>query len=181
MRHPPPSLPMLSFQNRIEMPNTASTAIPTQIALLPNYPNPFNPETWIPYELSTDTDVRITIYNAQGVVIRTLQLGRQSAGYYTDRERAAYWDGRNALGEQVASGIYFLPIGNRRHVRTAQNGHIEIGPQELGGKTLWGALLGPVDISFPHKTTGTAPFPPSQAEQTGSREKQIPSDVYLLS
>ena len=83
------------------------TARPEKTQLLANYPNPFNPETWIPYELATDTNVRITIYNAQGVVIRTLWLGQQSAGYYTDRERAAYWDGRNALGEQVASGIYF--------------------------------------------------------------------------
>ena len=82
-------------------------ARPEKTQLLANYPNPFNPETWIPYELATDTEVRITIYNAQGVVIRTLHLGQQSAGYYTDRERAAYWDGRNALGEQVASGIYF--------------------------------------------------------------------------
>ena len=84
-----------------------ATARPEKTQLLANYPNPFNPETWIPYELTTDTDVKITIYNAQGVVIRALQLGQQSAGYYTDRERAAYWDGRNALGEQVASGIYF--------------------------------------------------------------------------
>ena len=85
-------------------------ARPSQTQLLANYPNPFNPETWMPYELATDTDVRITIYNAQGVVIRTLQLGQQSAGYYTDRERAAYWDGRNAFGEQVASGVYFYQL-----------------------------------------------------------------------
>ena len=87
-----------------------ATARPEKTQLLANYPNPFNPETWIPYELATDTDVRITIYNAQGVVIRTLQLGQQAAGYYTDRERAAYWDGRNALGEQVASGLYFYQL-----------------------------------------------------------------------
>ena len=85
-------------------------ARPEKTQLLANYPNPFNPETWIPYELATNTDVKITIYNAQGVVIRTLQLGQQAAGYYTDRERAAYWDGRNALGEQVASGIYFYQL-----------------------------------------------------------------------
>ena len=84
-----------------------ATARPEQTQLLANYPNPFNPETWIPYELATDTNVKITIYNTQGVVIRTLELGQQSAGYYTGRDRAAYWDGRNALGEQVASGIYF--------------------------------------------------------------------------
>ena len=84
-----------------------ATARPEKTQLLANYPNPFNPETWIPYELATDTHVTITIYNPQGVVIRTLQLGQQSAGYYVGRDRAAYWDGRNAVGEQVASGIYF--------------------------------------------------------------------------
>ena len=83
---------------------------PEKTQLFANYPNPFNPETWIPYELATDTHVRITIYNTQGVVIRTLQLGHQSAGYYTDRDRAAYWDGRNALGEQVASSVYFYQL-----------------------------------------------------------------------
>ncbi|MYC75703.1 T9SS type A sorting domain-containing protein [Candidatus Poribacteria bacterium] len=83
---------------------------PLDTRLHANYPNPFNPETWIPYQLATDTDVCITIYNAQGVGIRTLQLGQQSAGYYTDRERAAYWDGRNELGERVVSGIYFYQL-----------------------------------------------------------------------
>ena len=87
-----------------------ATARPEKTQLLANYPNPFNPETWIPYELSTDTTVKITIYDTQGVVIRTLALGHQSAGYYTGRDRAAYWDGRNAFGEQVASGIYFYQL-----------------------------------------------------------------------
>ena len=87
-----------------------AAARPEQTRLLANYPNPFNPETWIPYELATDTEVRITIYNTQGVVIRTLHLGHQSAGYYTSRSRAAYWDGRNALGESVASGLYFYQL-----------------------------------------------------------------------
>ena len=86
------------------------TARPEKTQLFANYPNPFNPETWIPYELATDTYVKITIYNTQGVVIQTLQFGHQSAGYYTDRDRAAYWDGRNALGEQVASGLYFYQL-----------------------------------------------------------------------
>ena len=85
-------------------------ARPEKTQLLANYPNPFNPETWMPYELATDTNVKITIYNTHGVVIRTLALGHQSAGYYTGRERAAYWDGRNAFGEQVASGIYFYQL-----------------------------------------------------------------------
>ena len=87
-----------------------ATARPEKTQLLANYPNPFNPETWIPYELATDTTVKITIYNTQGVVIRTLELGHQSSGYYTGRDRAAYWDGRNAVGEQVASGIYFYQL-----------------------------------------------------------------------
>ena len=86
------------------------TARPEKTQLLANYPNPFNPETWIPYELATDTHVRITIYNTQGVVIRSLEFGHQSAGYYTGRDRAAYWDGRNAFGEQVASGLYFYQL-----------------------------------------------------------------------
>ena len=78
--------------------------------LLANYPNPFNPETWIPYHLASRTDVTINIYNAQGVLVRALPLGHQSGGYYTSRSRAAYWDGRNALGERVASGIYFYQL-----------------------------------------------------------------------
>ena len=87
-----------------------AAARPEQTQLLANYPNPFNPETWIPYELATDTNVQITIYNTQGIVIRTLHLGHQAAGYYTGRDRAAYWNGRNALGEQVASGLYFYQL-----------------------------------------------------------------------
>ena len=88
----------------------ATETRPEKTQLFANYPNPFNPETWIPYELATDTHVKITIYNTQGVVIRTLQFGHQSAGYYTGRDRAAYWDGRNALGEQVASSVYFYQL-----------------------------------------------------------------------
>ena len=87
-----------------------ASARPDATVLLANYPNPFNPETWIPYHLATSTDVRINIYNAQGILVRALTLGHQSAGYYTSRSRAAYWDGRNALGERVASGIYFYQL-----------------------------------------------------------------------
>ena len=89
-------------------PITAS--LPDNTQLLPNYPNPFNPETWIPYQLATSSDVQITIYSMKGGVIRTLALGHQSAGYYTGRSRAAYWDGRNGLGERVASGVYFYQL-----------------------------------------------------------------------
>ena len=83
---------------------------PTQNALLQNYPNPFNPETWIPYQLSEDSSVSVSIYDTTGQLIRTLPLGFQSAGFYNSRERAAYWNGRNALGERVASGIYFYQL-----------------------------------------------------------------------
>ena len=83
---------------------------PTETALLPNYPNPFNPETWIPYQLKTPAAVRITIYNPRGVLVRELSLGYQVAGRYTSRARAAYWDGRNTVGEPVASGLYFYTL-----------------------------------------------------------------------
>lgn len=83
---------------------------PETTMLFPNYPNPFNPETWIPYQLANASDVQITIYDTKGIVIHTLALGHQSAGYYTSRNRAAYWDGRNGLGEKVASGIYFYQL-----------------------------------------------------------------------
>ena len=83
---------------------------PTQNVLLQNYPNPFNPETWIPYQLSEDTSVSISIYDTTGRLVRTLSLGFQSAGFYNSREHAAYWDGRNTLGERVASGIYFYQL-----------------------------------------------------------------------
>ncbi|MDD9975190.1 MAG: T9SS type A sorting domain-containing protein [Candidatus Poribacteria bacterium] len=83
-------------------------------ALLANYPNPFNPETWIPYRLAAAADVTLTIYDINGQVVRQLALGHQAAGMYQTRSRAAYWDGRNAFGEPVASGVYFytLTAGN---------------------------------------------------------------------
>ena len=83
---------------------------PTQNLLLQNYPNPLNPETWIPYQLSADSLVSVFIYDTTGKLIRTLSLGFQSAGFYNSRERAVYWDGRNELGESVASGLYFYTL-----------------------------------------------------------------------
>ena len=84
--------------------------IPEQTALLTNYPNPFNPETWIPYQLSEPANVKLTIYDIQGRVVRDLDLGHQRAGMYHDQSRAAYWDGKNAVGEPVASGLYFYTL-----------------------------------------------------------------------
>ena len=84
-----------------------NTVLPTKTLLLPNYPNPFNPETWIPYDLAEDANVHIDIYNLKGESIRQLSIGFQMAGTYRTQSRAAFWDGRNAVGEPVASGIYF--------------------------------------------------------------------------
>ena len=83
---------------------------PAETALLRNYPNPFNPETWIPYQLKTPAVVRIAIYNPRGGLVRELSLGYQVVGRYTSRARAAYWDGRNTVGEPVASGLYFYTL-----------------------------------------------------------------------
>ena len=84
--------------------------MPNKTALLPNYPNPFNPETWIPYQLATPANVNISIYTANGQLVRRLELGHQPIGIYESRRRAAYWDGKNNLGEPVASGLYFYTL-----------------------------------------------------------------------
>jgi hypothetical protein len=83
---------------------------PNQTLLLQNYPNPFNPETWIPYRLSDAASVTISVYDATGQRMRTLALGVQAAGFYQSRSRAAYWNGRNDLGERVSSGVYFYQL-----------------------------------------------------------------------
>ena len=83
---------------------------PKATTLWANYPNPFNPETWIPYQLAEPSNVSLTIYDVQGRVVRALDLGHQRAGQYQSRTRAAYWDGRNAVGEPVASGVYFYTL-----------------------------------------------------------------------
>ena len=79
-------------------------------ALLPNFPNPFNPETWVPYQLAEAAHVRIRIYDVVGHLVRELDLGEQPAGNYLSRQRAAYWDGRNDMGEVVSSGVYFYTL-----------------------------------------------------------------------
>ena len=87
-----------------------ASLIPEETALLANYPNPFNPETWIPYQLAESAEVTLTIYDMNGHLIRRLVLGHQAAGMYRSRSRAVYWDGRNQLGEPVASGLYFYTL-----------------------------------------------------------------------
>ena len=100
-----------SYQRGIQvLEQILETLTPQTTMLLANYPNPFNPETWIPYQLAAPAEVALTIYAANGTVVRTLTLGHQPAGMYQNRSRAAYWDGRNDLGESVASGIYFYTL-----------------------------------------------------------------------
>ena len=84
--------------------------IPKETALFANYPNPFNPETWIPYQLATPADVSISIYAVDGTLVRALDLGHQPVGIYESKSRAAYWDGKNEIGESVASGVYFYTL-----------------------------------------------------------------------
>ena len=84
--------------------------IPKESTLLPNYPNPFNPETWIPYRLAEDAFVTLTIYDGSGRVVRTLNVGHRTAAFYESRSKAIYWNGRNEFGEGVASGIYFYNL-----------------------------------------------------------------------
>ena len=87
-----------------------NSVIPEKSILFPNYPNPFNPETWIPYDLVEDANVRIHIYNLKGESVRHLNVGFQAAGTYRTQSRAAYWDGQNSVGESVASGTYFYTL-----------------------------------------------------------------------
>ena len=83
---------------------------PAETSLMVNYPNPFNPETWIPYNLGQDSEVLIHIYDTTGKVVKILDVGFQSVGYYTSRDKAAYWEGKTESGEQIASGTYFYRL-----------------------------------------------------------------------
>lgn len=103
------SLPIETFIV-VEGQPAAPPLVPEDTDLFHNYPNPFNPETWIPYQLEQPADVKIAIYDANGQLVRMLNLGYQSAGYYIGRRRAAHWDGRNTVGEPVASGVYFYEL-----------------------------------------------------------------------
>ena len=101
----------IAFQQGIaNLQKLLASLLPEKTTLLANYPNPFNPETWIPYHLAEPADVTLTIYTANGNVVRTLALGHQAAGIYQSRSRAAHWDGKNEIGESVSSGIYFYTL-----------------------------------------------------------------------
>ena len=95
---------LLAAETRMAQPT------PEKTVLLANYPNPFNPETWIPYQLAQPAEVAVSIHAANGALVRSLPLGEMPAGVYQSRSRAAYWDGKNAHGEPVASGVYFYTL-----------------------------------------------------------------------
>ena len=86
--------------------------------LLPNYPNPFNPDTWIPYQLSEASTVNVKIYDVTGSLVRKINVGHKSTGYHLTRERAVYWDGRNQKGESVSSGVYFYTLNTDTYTQT---------------------------------------------------------------
>ena len=98
------------LRGRIQLPALVAYEIPTETELLANYPNPFNPETWIPYRLAADAFVTLTIYDQSGQVVRTIDVGHQIAAVYESRSKAIHWDGRNASGEPVSSGVYFYHL-----------------------------------------------------------------------
>ena len=111
----------LAFRQGIEnLESLLASLVPEETALLANYPNPFNPETWIPYQLATPAEVTLTIYGMNGQLVRRLAVGHQAAGMYQSRTRAAYWDGRNQLGEPVASGLYFYNLTVRSETRAGE-------------------------------------------------------------
>ncbi len=111
---------MLKYQRAIDLFQKLLAAVtrPDRTELLANYPNPFNPETWIPYRLASDADVKLTIYDINGMVVRRFDVGHRNAGYYTDRTQAVYWDGRNRFGESVESGVYFYHLSAGDYSRT---------------------------------------------------------------
>jgi hypothetical protein len=111
--------PALHPKVQVPEPQVSVIDVPRETRVLQNFPNPFNPETWIPFELSKDANVNIEIYDMTGRLVRKIDLGYCPAGSYVDRSAAAYWNGRNFSGERVASGTYFyrLVTGKRSAVR----------------------------------------------------------------
>ena len=109
----------LAFKQGIEILETLLASLtPEETALLANYPNPFNPETWIPYQLAESAEVTLTIHDMNGQLVRRLAVGHRAAGIYRSRNRAAYWDGRNQFGEPVASGLYFYTLTANKFTAT---------------------------------------------------------------
>ena len=102
----------------LSLPLVVGDVRPTETLLAQNFPNPFNPETWIPFQLAESTEITIQIYAQSGRLVRTLNLGLKPAGFYTTRGTAAYWDGCNDTGERVASGVYFYTLQTKDFTAT---------------------------------------------------------------
>ena len=96
--------------------NGSVQVIPSTFALLQNYHNPFNPDTWLPFKLAQDSPVTIQIYNQKGQLVRSISLGNKPAGVYVTKDKAAYWDGKDSLGQSVASGVYFYTLQVREAI-----------------------------------------------------------------
>ncbi len=113
----PNALPIVS--RKVDGRFTSWAKPPERSALLQSFPNPSNPETWIPYQLRESSQVTIQIYSVTGDLLRKLDLGYKPAGVYVSPDRAARWDGRNESGEKVTSGIYFcvMEAGSFRATR----------------------------------------------------------------
>jgi hypothetical protein len=103
-------------------PASPNSADRLQTRLLQNYPHPFNPETWIPFELANDANVSIDIYDSNGVLVRTLALGDTPRGSYVNRDKAVHWDGKNNHSENVASGMYFYTLQTDNETATDEYG-----------------------------------------------------------
>jgi DNA-binding beta-propeller fold protein YncE len=112
------NLPIGKVEKKSYILKATRVLAPKVTRLLANYPNPFNPDTWIPYELSEGSEVVIKIYTSAGNLVRTLNLGRKETGYYTTQSKSAYWDGKNEYGERVSSGIYFYSIKTAEYTST---------------------------------------------------------------
>jgi hypothetical protein len=96
--------------SRVQLPDLVAYEIPAETKLLLNYPNPFNPETWIPFRLAEDAFVTLCIYDVSGTPVRTIKVGHTHAAVYESKGKAIHWDGRNDIGERVASGLYFYTL-----------------------------------------------------------------------
>ena len=104
------SISLPAGEHKLRLTLEAFDTLPKRTQLLANYPNPCNPETWIPYRLSKDSDVTLVIYDVLGKEVRRFHLRGQLAGEYQDKETSIYWDGKNKVGETVSSGIYFYSL-----------------------------------------------------------------------
>ena len=116
----------------IQLPELVSYEIPAETELLANYPNPFNPETWIPYRLAEDTVVTLTIYDRNGQVVRAIDVGHQTAAVYENRSKAIYWDGRNQVGEHGRKRCLLLSPVRRRIFCHAEDGNSQIVSEMAG-------------------------------------------------